>query len=321
MKAVKDLKKFILQPQRMVLPVDFERAGFSFDRLLLEIGFGNGEFPLHLAQVNPDDLIAGIEVSLSCVLRAAARLEKRKVDNVILIHGDARFLLREAFQDGSIDMVFMNFPCPWPKKRHMKRRVTNPAFVDTVASVLKIGGHFEVLTDEEWYAQEIARSMSFHDSLQVDEVALNPSRRITTKYERKWLEMGKNTHLVRIRKTRNYSVDRLLREEDGQMHLKSETGKVDMDHLRSLSGKGASDSECHWVFKDSYTDGQGTCLLEAITSDSGFEQKFYFRIIDQKEGFIIKIDETSMPFRTPALKGSMYDLLSRLRGEELVTKQ
>jgi len=316
MKARKDLNKLILQPQQRVLPLDFDTSGFSFHRLLLEIGFGNGEFPLHLAQVNPDDLIVGIEVSLSCVLRAAARLEKRQVDNVLLMHGDARFLLREAFADNSIDVVFMNFPCPWPKKRHLKRRVTNPAFVDTIASVLKIGGYFEVLTDEEWYAKEISESMSLHDSLDVLEMALNPIRRVTTKYERKWLEMGKNTHLVRIRKTRSYSVDRLLKEGDGQMHLKSDTGKVDIDFLRSLRGKGGGDSECHWIFKDSYTDGEGASLLQAITSDSGFEQKFYFRIIGQKEGYIIKIDETTMPFRTPALKGSMYDLLVRLRGED-----
>ncbi|MBN1334040.1 MAG: tRNA (guanosine(46)-N7)-methyltransferase TrmB [Synergistales bacterium] len=321
MKDLKDLKQLVLQPQQTSLPVDFKRSGFSFQRLLLEIGFGNGEFPLHLAQVNPDDLIVGIEVSLACVLRAAARLQKRQVNNAVLIHGDARFLLREAFEDNSIDIVFMNFPCPWPKKRHMKRRVTNPSFVDTIASVLKVGGHFEVLTDEKWYATEIAESMSLHNSLEIHEMALNPSRTVTTKYERKWLEMGKNTHLIRIEKTRNYSVDRILKEVDGQMHLKSDTGKVDIDDLRSLKGKGSGDSECHWVFKDSYTDGEGTCLLETITSDSGFEQKFYFRLIDQKEGYIIKIDETTMPFRTPALKESMYDLLSRLGGEELVIRR
>jgi len=316
MKQHRSLKKHILQPERMPLPVDLEKGGFSFHRLLLEIGFGNGEFPVHLAKNNPEDMVVGIEVSLSCVLKAAARIEMNQLDNVLLVHGDARFLLREGFAGNSVDIVYMNFPCPWPKKRHIKRRVTNPSFIDTIASVLKVGGYFEVMTDEEWYAEEIAGSMSMHKSLDLLEMAVNPSRTVNTKYERKWLEMGKNIYMIRIGKCSDFSAARSLKEENSGMHVKEDSGKIVLADLKRLNGKTRGDEDHRWVFRDSYTDGDHTFLIEVITSDSGFEQKFYLRIINMPEGYIIKIDETSMPFRTRALKDSMQDLQSRLKRDD-----
>ena len=124
---------------------------------LIEIGFGNGDFLVHLAKKRPDALVFGVEMSHTCVEKALSRIRQQNLTNVRLLCGDARFLVRECFADNSVERIYMSFPCPWPKERHARRRVTSEGFSGSLASVLKIGGVFEMATDEGWYADEAAQ--------------------------------------------------------------------------------------------------------------------------------------------------------------------
>jgi len=190
----------ILMPQELTLPLDLGRLSGGLPRAALEIGFGNGEYTAKLAADNPDTLVIGLEVSFSCVTRCAHRIERladglgTNLSNLKLICTDARFMVKELFADESLDRVIMNFPCPWPKTRHTKRRVTAKEFADGLAAVLKIGGIFELVTDEEWYGADVQKMLSRHGSFSPVERETGFSHPVTTKYERKWLEMGKKNH-------------------------------------------------------------------------------------------------------------------------------
>ena len=116
-------------------------------RTELEIGFGNGEYTVKHARRAPDVLLWGIELSPACVLRCARRAAG--LNNLRLIRTDARRMMKELFRDEALDRVYMNFPCPWPKRRHAHRRVTARDFTDSLAAVLRLGGVFELLTDDE----------------------------------------------------------------------------------------------------------------------------------------------------------------------------
>ncbi len=307
------MEQIILNPEKSPLPLEI--SGCLDRPVLLEIGFGNGEFPVHLARSRPEDIVVGIEVSLTCVLKAARRAIRAGVGNVHFIMGDARFLLRECFPDMSLDVVYMNFPCPWPKSRHAKRRVTNPSFADALASVLKMGGYYELVTDEEWYAHEVGEILGAHPSMRLERYTVNPVRPVTTKYERKWMEMGKDIHLVRIEKINNFTIKRVLSEVDAEMHLKAKIKELNLAKLRNLFNHEGGHKDSHWVFKDSFSNEQGVYLIEIIVSDQGFEQKFFIRIAESGEGVIFKLAETGSPFRTPAVKGALHDLCDRLRTE------
>ena len=78
----------------------------------LEIGFGNGEFTAQYAKKNPEIFLYGIEISQACVLRCARRAEG--LNNLRIINTDARYMLRELFEDEALDKIIMQFPCPWP---------------------------------------------------------------------------------------------------------------------------------------------------------------------------------------------------------------
>ena len=136
--------KVIISPSEY-LPLDV------YEHTQLEIGFGNGEFTVQYAKLNPEIFLYGVEISQSCVLRCARRAEGLK--NLKIINTDARYMLRELFEDESLEKIIMQFPCPWPGNGNAHRRVTARDFSDGLAAVLKVGGVFEMVSDDEDYSR------------------------------------------------------------------------------------------------------------------------------------------------------------------------
>jgi tRNA (guanine-N7-)-methyltransferase len=121
----------------------------------LEIGFGNGESLVALAQAHPDDDFLGIEVHRPGVGHLMLRAEALELGNIRVACRDAVEVLSRQLPDASLDAVLLYFPDPWPKKRHHKRRIVQPAFVALVASKLKPGGRFRLATDWQNYAEQM----------------------------------------------------------------------------------------------------------------------------------------------------------------------
>lgn len=127
------------------------KAPPSAPRMILEIGFGGGEHLVAQAAASADALFLGAEPFLNGVASCLRHIEESGVTNVRLHHGDARDLLA-ALPDQSLDRVDILFPDPWPKTRHHKRRLIQPALLDELARVLKSGGAVRFATDWANYA-------------------------------------------------------------------------------------------------------------------------------------------------------------------------
>jgi tRNA (guanine-N7-)-methyltransferase len=332
----------VLSPSK--LPLDLGRFSGGLPRAELEIGFGNGEFTVAKAMACPDTFFFGMEVSLSCVTRCVRRVSKLKENagvsngacasgNLKIACADARFMMKEFFPDASLDRVTMNFPCPWPKKRHAHRRVTAKDFADALAAVLKVGGVFELVTDEEWYALDALKILDRHEALSAAACETNPHRPVTTKYERKWMEMGKNIVRLNVTKTADFTVSRqtwgfdrdlysdldldLDRGEEGEaMHVK--TGKpLPECGLAFLSGASGNRGEARWVFKKHYAEAAGRegnrmFLLETVSADGEFEQRYYLKVIERGGDTLVKLDGTAKVYLTPAVRFAVEDLGCRL---------
>ena len=271
----------------------------------LEIGFGNGEFTVQYAEKNPDILLYGVEISQACVLRCARRAYG--LGNLRLINTDARYMLRELFPDESLQKIIMQFPCPWSKTSDAHKRVTAKDFADGLAAVLKVGGMFVMVTDDEAYAHEVWQILGRHEALRAEDFTVNPKREISTKYERKWLEEGRNIYRVSFMKTGTFTA---VRRVEGEMHIKiaREITQADIETLRNTEGK---KEKSFWKFGRSFTDGK-IFLLEALTSDDEFEQKFYIHIAPRDEGFLLRLDKTTLAFLTPAVRAALNDAAARL---------
>jgi tRNA (guanine-N7-)-methyltransferase len=121
-------------------------------RRVMEIGFGNGDTLVGLAAATPEADFLGVEVHPPGIGRCLLAIESRGLTNLRLIAHDAVEVLANQIPPASLDEVLLYFPDPWPKKRHHKRRIVQPAFASLVASAIRQGGRFRLATDWEPYA-------------------------------------------------------------------------------------------------------------------------------------------------------------------------
>lgn len=159
----------------------------------LEIGCGNGDVLLALAQNHPDNNYLGIEVhrpGLGSLLRRAAELG---LHNIRLLNGDAAETLALLPAHG-FERICVFFPDPWPKKRHHKRRLLQPDFARVLCAKLAAHGRLFLATDWEDYALHMMEVMrATPGMINLAGVALwspRPHWRPVTRYEQRALKLG-----------------------------------------------------------------------------------------------------------------------------------
>lgn len=175
-------------------PLDF-RAVFGNDHpVVLEIGFGNGEATWRMAKASPDENFLGVEVHKPGVGRLLLKLEEHGLENVRIACEDAVALLRDRVPDASLAGVRVYFPDPWPKKRHHKRRIVQPPFVELLGRKLRPGGILHLATDWAPYAEhmlEVMRVAPEFENLSPDGAYCEkPGWRPPTKYEKRGERLG-----------------------------------------------------------------------------------------------------------------------------------
>jgi tRNA (guanine-N7-)-methyltransferase len=137
------------------VPLDLDNAFGRRAPRVLEIGFGDGAMLVELALKRPDTDFLGVEVHPPGIGHCLLAIEASGLANVRVIAHDAVEVLEKQLAAASLDEVLLYFPDPWPKKRHHKRRIVQPAFAALVADRLKPGGSFHLATDWEPYALQM----------------------------------------------------------------------------------------------------------------------------------------------------------------------
>lgn len=160
----------------------------------LEIGFGNGETLVEMAARSPDQNFIGIEVHRPGVGHLLQRIESLKLHNVRVFNEDAVEVLRRCIPDQALDAVYLFFPDPWHKKRHHKRRLVQPKFMQLVTQKLKPGGLFHAATDWQNYAEHMMTVLESSPDLEnlsgAYGYAERPESRPLTKFEQRGLRLG-----------------------------------------------------------------------------------------------------------------------------------
>ncbi|TDI88595.1 MAG: tRNA (guanosine(46)-N7)-methyltransferase TrmB [Gammaproteobacteria bacterium] len=131
---------------------------------VMEIGFGNGEALVSLAESHPECDYLGVDVYEPGIGRLLAAVAEKRLDNVRLLRGDAVDVLPKRLAPASLNAMLLFFPDPWPKKRHHKRRLVQTDFVKLVASRLVPGGHFHLATDWQDYAEHMLTVLEEEDA-------------------------------------------------------------------------------------------------------------------------------------------------------------
>ena len=160
----------------------------------LEIGFGNGDVLAAMAEQQPESDFIGIEVHRPGVGRLLQKLDERQLGNVRVMREDAVQILKHCFPDNSLDRLLLFFPDPWHKKRHHKRRIVQPGFIELLSSKIRPGGCLHMATDWEDYASHMlavmGQSAAFRNCATDDGYAPRPDYRPVTKFERRGQRLG-----------------------------------------------------------------------------------------------------------------------------------
>jgi len=306
-----EVARYLIEPRRWAeLPGDWEAVFGRRAPLAVEIGFGNGEFLAEAAAQHPDWDFVGFEVSLRCLEKTGQRLARRGLVNVRLARVDGRFALRELFSDGSLARVYVHFPCPWPKARHAKRRLVNWGFVRTLAAVLERGGVFELNTDVDWYAFEVADRLQAGGWFVVHGPRVLSREGPGTRYERRWRK--ENRLIIRMLAERRSPAE-VNRIAEGKMPHVWVNAEVKRQALGSLVGLKETWPKGAFAIKEIFlAPGGDGALLRTFSSDGGFQQHYLIVVAKGRRGWIVKLDGATLPFRTPAVKRSVAAVAAAL---------
>jgi tRNA (guanine-N7-)-methyltransferase len=183
--------KYCLDPGQ---EYDFKKVFQRDAPLCIEIGFGNGDSLAQLAAANSDKDYIGIEVHRPGIGHLLLQLEQKGICNVRIYCHDAIEILEQRIADNSLDAVHLFFPDPWPKKKHHKRRIVQPGFVDLLVRKLKSGGYFHAATDWENYAAAMLNILSANSIMingsQTNDYSVRPDYRLLTKFEKRGIRLG-----------------------------------------------------------------------------------------------------------------------------------
>lgn len=164
--------------------------------LIIEIGSGMGETTAALAAARPELDHVAVEVFEPGIAQLLMRIEQAEVTNLAVLRGDAVALLRTAVPAASLAGIRIFFPDPWPKRRHRKRRLVQPAFVTLAASRLRSGGTLHLATDWDDYAAQMLDAVRAEPSLVNPDqgFAPRPAWRPVTKFETRARAEGRDVH-------------------------------------------------------------------------------------------------------------------------------
>ncbi|WP_374634800.1 tRNA (guanosine(46)-N(7))-methyltransferase TrmB [Paracoccus sp. (in: a-proteobacteria)] len=165
----------------------------------LEVGFGGGEHMVHMAARYPDIGIIGCEPFINGVAMLLGKIRAAGVENVSVHPGDARDLM-DVFPDASVSRAFLNYPDPWPKSRHHRRRFVTPEHLIPLARVMKPGAEFRVATDIPDYVRQTLEEVPPAGFDLVAEGGTPWDDWLSTRYEQKALREGRVPHYVTFRR-------------------------------------------------------------------------------------------------------------------------
>lgn len=207
---LRSIKSFVLRGQRLkdnqlrVLEehfydyaITYSNQKLSYEQIfknnnpvVIEIGFGMGASTARIAQANPNINYIGIEVFLYGFSKLMCEMENRNLNNLKLIRFDAVQVLQDMIADNSVSGFHIFFPDPWPKKRHLKRRLIQEPFAQLLTQKLKQQGYIYCVTDWQEYADQMLDVFNNISQLRNPYQGFATARewRPETSFERKGLE-------------------------------------------------------------------------------------------------------------------------------------
>lgn len=189
-----------LDVNTLAKPLDLAALYGNSNPVELEIGMGKGTFLTEQARARPEVNFFGIEWANWYYKYASDRLRRNHCTNARTIRAEAAFFLREFLLPETLSVLHIYFPDPWPKARHNKRRLVQPAFMELAHRVLVAGGRIQVVTDHKDYWEHIEPTVRGAAGFTVVDYnrpgSANEGEFVGTNFERKYRREGRPFYAI-----------------------------------------------------------------------------------------------------------------------------
>ncbi len=174
-------------------------------RLMVELGSGSGSHLIDQAEREPNRLHVGIELRFKRVVRTAEKAAERGCRNLLVLRTSSDYVT-ELFEPKSIEVLYINFPDPWHKKRWRKHRVLSDESLARLHTLLKEDGVISFKTDHREYFEEVVSAAHASGLYRIEHLSLNlhaselVTSNVVTEFEGLFLSQNLPIHLLQLRK-------------------------------------------------------------------------------------------------------------------------
>lgn len=173
--------------------IDIEELFGNSNPLRLEIGCGKGQFAMEIAKQNPDINFIAVEINRNVIVQACEKAKREELKNLkFLILGAEKLDLY--IPEKSVELIYLNFSCPFPKKRYAKHRLTHENFLEIYKRILKDGAAIHQKTDNmhffEFSIEQFSKCGFTLSNVSLDLHNSDFEGNIVTEYEKRFSDMG-----------------------------------------------------------------------------------------------------------------------------------
>ncbi len=294
--------------------LDYKKLFSTEQPVIVEIGFGTADYLIHLAETRPDHNIIGLEISSQSMDKAERKIETLGLSNVRPIHSTGETALAHLFEPESVQEFHINYPDPWFKKKHGRRRLIKRETVDMLNSRLVVGGTLLLATDIIEYAEmsheilaDTAGLTNTFDSPWVGDL----EGRFRTKYEMKGYDEGRSGHFFIY--TRNDTpVDHPPVIKDLEMpHLFLHTPMTTLDIVENFEQTKVKSNGVVVAILQAYANPtRNTAVFEVVVEEATIDQHAVLTLTPRESGgsYVIQMSTVGHARPTYGMHRAVYAL-------------
>jgi tRNA (guanine-N7-)-methyltransferase len=315
----------MLHSRQLDWPTDWDALFGRSAPLLVEIGFGNGQFLIELARRRPSANVIGLEISLPSLRKAEKKMKTAGLENGRVLQSDAQLFLWALCAPQTLSEAYINFPDPWPKERQTHRRLINERFLHLLATRMAAGGQLDIATDHPDYQPAVVEALlatpyfdSRLDTVFVDE----DNERIRTKYELKAIAEGRICHYYKWQRNDTPAPNPFtIPQEHTMPHAVLQSPLTLSQISERFTPFQAAVGDTHVNLLEAFQSAyDGTVLVEAYVIEEPMKQRVGLTIRQREDGnIVIGLHEIGFPRPTLGIQLAVRVLMEWVVGLEGAT--
>lgn len=279
-------------------------------RLHLEIGFGDGRYTISRALETPLAQFVGLEISNTSIQKALKQIKKGRLQNIYILKVSAEFAVRQLFTTKSLTSITINFPDPWPKKKHKQNRLLKSSFFELAANRLKPQGQIYLATDHYEYftfAKEEAESTGLYKLKK----STAPEAVFKTKYALKWQKQGKPLYYQVFKCQQMPIKDYPILTRNGEMPHAILQGKLPKKtpFKKQVSTYATGHVILHEVSRSWNTTENNRLLVRATVDEPDLRQQILVVVKERSEAeVLVGLESFGDPIITKTARGAVHSV-------------